>query len=195
LTKQAADYLIYEGEQYELLGDSTRQLPMVKQYGMQPRDWSTGCYKGYIAEYAIVEQQLMLTSLMINAAADHYPKIGGIRPEIDKLGIPIYSPIFEPMRITGVITIGKNTPENWFFADIRSVHDYVDVVKIVLKAGIVQSVEDISQLGTEIRKGMQKIIKERQNQPGFPFVESEPKLWDELYQASWELKYSMSDES
>jgi hypothetical protein len=196
LTKQAADYLIYKGEQYELLGDSTRQLPMVKQFGMQPRGWSTGCYNGYIAEYAIVEQHLILISLMINDAADHYPEIGSIRPVTKgHYGVPVYEPLSEPMPISGAITVGKGKPENWYSADIRSVHDYVDALKITLRNGIIQSVEDISEPATAIRRAMQKIIKEREEQPGFPLVEANFRLeeWEKLFDESWALRYSASE--
>lgn len=195
MTRQAANFIIYDGEKYELLGDSTGQLPMVKQYGMQPRGWSTGNQYGYVAEYAIVDRQLILTSLMIDDAAGHYPEIGGIRPVTKgHYGIPVYEPLSEPMSISGAITVGKGEPENWFHADIRSVHDYVDALKIILKDGIIQSVEDISEPAATIRRAMQQIIKEREQQPGFPFVRSPlPEEWDKLFDKSWVLRYSTSE--
>jgi hypothetical protein len=196
MTRQVANLIIYEGEKYELLGDSTGRLPMVKQYGMQPQSWSTGHQYGYVAEYAIVNQQLILTSLMINDAAGHYPEIGGIRPVVKgHYGVPVYELLSEPMPISGAITVGKGEPEKWFSADIRSVHDYVDALRITLRDGIIQSVEDISEPATAIRRAMQKIIKEREEQPGFPLVEANFRLeeWKKLFDESWALRYSTTE--
>ncbi len=196
MTRQAADTIIYAGESYELLGDSSRQLPMVKQYGMQPQSWSTANWKGYVAEYAIVDQQLILTSLMINDAADFYPEIGGIRPVTRGFyGAPVYEPLFELMSITGAITMGKGVPENWHSFDIRSVHDYVIALKITLNDGIVQSVEDVSEPAAAIRVKLQQFIKEREAQPGFPFAKLPPlpEDWNKLFDESWALRYSTKD--
>ena len=197
MTRQAADLIIYEGESYELLGDSSGQLPMVKQYGMQPRNWSTANHKGYVAEYAIIDHQLMLTSLMIQDAADYYPEIGGVQPITpEPFRVPVYSPLLEPMLITGAITMGKGEPENWHSFDIRSVHDYVIALKITLKDGIVQSVKDISEPAASIRVKLQQIIKERDAQPGFPFAKPPPlpEEWNKLFDESWALRYSTNED-
>jgi hypothetical protein len=196
MTRQAANTIVYEGESYELLGDSSGQLPMVKRYGMQPQSWSTANHAGYIAEYAIVDQKLLLTSLMINDAADYYPEIGGIQP-IDKYpyGAPVYEPLSELMTITGAITVGKGKPENWLSADIRSVHDYVVALKVTLEDGVVQSVEDISEPAAAIRKRMQQIYEARTWQPGIQYVEteSEREELNRLFDESWALRYSTKD--
>jgi hypothetical protein len=193
MTRQEADFVIYEGEKYELLGDSSRQLPMVKQYGMQPQSWSTANWKGYVAEYVIVDQKLLLTSLMINDAANYYPEIGGIQPVIKgHYGAPVYEPLSELMSIKGAITIGRGEPENWHSFDIRSVHDYVIALKITLIDGFVQSIEDISEPGAAIRVKLQQIIKEREAYLEFP-ASKHPSLseeWDKLFDESWALRYS-----
>jgi hypothetical protein len=193
MTRQAANKLLYEGESYELLGDSSGQLPMVKQYGMEPLSWSTGNYRGFVAQYFIVDQRLMLLSLMINDAAGYYPEIGGIRPVIEgHYGVPLYEPLSELMSITGAITIGKDEPENWLSGDIRSVHDYVIALKITLKDGMVQSVDDISGRASAIRRRMQQIFETRRRQPGLPYVETdlETEELNRLFDESWALRYS-----
>jgi hypothetical protein len=43
MTSQAGDYVEYEGEQYELLGDSSKELPMLAQFGIKSAGFSTSC--------------------------------------------------------------------------------------------------------------------------------------------------------
>jgi hypothetical protein len=194
MTRQAADWVFYKGEQYELLGISSGQLPMLKQFGLEPVGFSTACYRGYIAEYEISDDRLLLTRLAIEDANNHYPEIGGVKPKLERGELPAYVGISEPMVIDGAMVIGKDSPDHWQEFDIRGPHDYTVVLKLALKRGIVQSVTDISQQAAAIRSEMFKIYAEARDQARFELENKDrSERMKLLFDRSWALKYSLDD--
>jgi len=157
MTYQAADQLVYEGDEYELLYDSSGKLPMIAQLGMEPVPMSTACWKGYIADYLIRYDVLYLTSLIISDKNGHYPDIGNVKAINHR-----YSGLLELIAIDGHIVIGKDDPPNWGMNDIRMAHDYQTSMKLKLFHGIVQSVEDISAQVAAIRAELYEIFIVRQ---------------------------------
>jgi hypothetical protein len=142
-----------------------------------------------------MDNRLWLTDLTIGDDNNHYPEIGGVRPVFGNYNGPTYSNLREMMLITGAITIGKDHPENWPRPDIRSVHDYLIVIKVTLQGGVVRAIEDISRSAAEIRNQIRQVYEERHQQPGFPHVESrlESEVLDKLFDKSWALRYSMDE--
>jgi hypothetical protein len=194
MTRQAADLVFYKGEEYEFLGDSSGQLPMLKQFGLTVGVVSTDCYRGYIAEYAVDDDHFYLTRLSVQDANDNYPEIGGVKPAIKRGELPVYEGLSEPITIDGAIVIGKDFPDDWQGFDIRAPHDYIVVLKLTVKRGIVQSVTDISQQAAAIRSELFKIFAETRDQARFEFENKDRseriKL---LFDRSWALKYSVDD--
>jgi hypothetical protein len=162
VTVQAADYLIYKNEKYELLGDWSRQLPMLGKYGIEPVMMSTGCWRGYIAHYTVIDQQLFLTELAVNDTNDHFPEIGSVKPERD-VSTGIYKNLREPMPITGRLVIGKKFASSTC-PSFRYVHDYAIVLKLGFQAGMLQSIEDISAQAEVLRIEIELIKAERLKQ-------------------------------
>lgn len=194
MTMQAADWIIYNGDEYELLGDSTRELPMLKRYDFEPGWWSTGCYRGYIARYEIIDNSLYLTSLIIEDRNKHYPEIGGVKPEIGREDVPEYSGIHEPMLINGSILIGKDEAYSPLF-DFRAPHNYSIVLRLKLRDGVIYSVIDLSEEIDILRSELNELAEKRLKQLDLPFPE--PIEWRErfkqLLDRSWALKYSKDD--
>lgn len=192
MTKQFPDTILYSGEEYELLGDSSRSLPMLNQFGIEPTMMSTGCYRGYVAEYTISGENLYLSSLTVQDAKNNYPVISGVRPTVDRFGQPIYVGLHELMSITGSITIGKGKPENWPYPDIRSVHDFNHVLKLTLRDGTLQSVTDISEVSAAIRSELREIYPSPEDSGGLRqfkrnHLSDRTKM---LMDQSWSLRYS-----
>jgi hypothetical protein len=199
LTKQAADRLLYKGEEYELLGDTSRQLPLLQTYGVEPGAYGTGCYKGYVANYALVENGLFLIRLMIADVNNHYPEIGGVEPKFDQFFPATYDDLKVAMHVDSLITIGTDKPDNWLHADIRYPHDYACVLRLELRGGIAQQVEDISAQAASIRREMQVIFADAdQNRNGYvPVTHSEAnsERLRQLFETSRALMYDISNSS
>ena len=162
MTVQVEDWLVYNGEKYELLGDSSRQLPMIQQYGMNPIEMHTACHRGYFAEYAIVDAHLYLTHLVIRETTNHYPEIGGVKPTPYHSESREYANLSVPMLINGALVIGKDVPTGCFWRDMhRHPYDYLCVLRLTLHEGIAVSATDISQEAAVIRQEVSAILQER----------------------------------
>jgi len=194
MTMQAADRVLYNGDEYELLGDSKGELPMLKRYGFEPICWTTGCYKGYIAKYEIFDNSLYLTHLTIQDRNKHYPEIGGIKPEIGSEGVPEYSGIREPMPITGSVVIGKDEADS-LLLDFRAPHNYSVVLRLKMRDGVIDSVVDLSEESAALRSEINELKEKRLKQLDLP--SPEPMEWRERYEQlldrSWVLKYGKDE--
>ena len=191
MTMQATDWVLYNGDEYELLGDSTRELPMLKRYGFEPSAWMTACWRGYIAKYEIVDNSLYLTHLIIQDRNKLYPEISGVEPEVGSEIIPEYSGIRESIPITGSIVIGRDEAYTVLF-DFRAVHNYSVVFKLQLRDGMIYSIVDLSEESAVLRSEINELKDERFKQLDLHIPES--KEWRErlkqLLDRFWALKYS-----
>lgn len=171
MTKQMADYVFYDGNRYELLGDTSRQLPPLEKYVFNPVPMGTACYRGYVANYEIIDTCLCLTYLVLQDANEHYPPIGGVAAVE---GGGRYEGLSERMSVDSVITIGKDKPENWALPDIRLPNDYCHVLQLTLQQGCVQTVIDISEQAAAIRDELRGIFAKRLHSPNWnPFGSDE----------------------
>lgn len=67
-TWQAGDILIYEGKEYQLLDTPLEAYPEIasmreKFFGDKDGGYSTGCWRGYIAEWVVEEGTVFLTNI------------------------------------------------------------------------------------------------------------------------------------
>ena len=67
-TGQNGDILIWNNKKYSVLSNPLEDYPQFdsirpKLFGDKPLDWNTACYRGYIAEWEIVDNQLYLTNI------------------------------------------------------------------------------------------------------------------------------------
>src|SRR5262249_37407997 len=141
MTEQVADFLVFEGNKYEVLGDSSGQLPLLKKYNLTPSSFSTGCWRGYIAHYAIMDNSLFLKYLYVFDVSQNYPAIAHIAPRIDVGNCAEYEHLHEKMNVTTSLVIGRDAV-SW--NDFRYPTDYKTVLRLNFVKGDLQSVEDIS---------------------------------------------------
>jgi hypothetical protein len=160
VTTQQEDFVTYKREDYELLGDYSKQLPMLQQYGIKPIEMGLDCLKGYIAHYTVKDEVLYRTFLHVNARSNHYPTIAGVTPKPAKNGIGVvYTPLQELIPLSGKIVIGKDVVCRWY-PDFRRPDDYRTVLRLTFDAGNLQMVEDVSVKASLIRAGLSKIWDE-----------------------------------
>jgi hypothetical protein len=169
MTKRTTDWVTYNDEQYVLLGDTTRQLPMLDRYGFKPVPIVDGDSKGYIAKYAVVDESFHLVWLLIYDADLQYPEIGGVKPKVPYI-VALYENLSVPMKIDGSVVIGKDGVDYGKGLSVEAYmpDDFQRVLKLVLRNGEIQSVEDISQQAAAIRDEYAQIEEERRNLPNFP---------------------------
>ena len=85
MTAQFHDSVWYQSRRYALVNVNGKGLPTPKDFGMQPVMMSTGCYRGYVSEYSVIEQKLILTNMTVRAKDGNYRAINGVKPKVDDL--------------------------------------------------------------------------------------------------------------
>jgi hypothetical protein len=77
MTRQIVDLVVYEDQKREPLGISGTGLPHPKDFGLNPIPMGTACWRGFYCEYAIRQNHLRLTHLVVRNDGE-YPPITGV---------------------------------------------------------------------------------------------------------------------
>ena len=90
MTTQIGDIYKYNKVQYTCLSVSNRGLFDPREYGLQPSEMITACWRGFWCEYEIANNELILQTLHVHDENDSYPEINGVRitPKESIPGIP-----------------------------------------------------------------------------------------------------------
>ena len=138
MTIQANDTVFRKKIAFELVGGSGSGLFNVKSLGFTPRGRCTACWRGYLAEYSILENRLFLTALQVwfpsdykdlNKAAiesatdeddesfDEEPPdpnaslnipLFGVMPKRGSMGGCFYEGFRKPIQFTGKLVLGED---------------------------------------------------------------------------------------
>lgn len=80
MTAQFTDTFIFRGDQYSLIGISGGALALPEQFGMEPEQFSSACYRGFYATYELTEEALYFRELTLREKNGNYLPIAGILP-------------------------------------------------------------------------------------------------------------------
>jgi len=159
MTTQSADIVVYEGEEYELLGSNFSQQ-LLDTFGMKPIMISTACYRGYVIRYAIEHDFVYLTYLYVHDENKSYPLVGGMMPKLDNGACGLYEHLHERLLITGFMVIGNNLVS--LYPAVRRPHDYRTIFRLEFDEGKQCLAEDLSVKAALIRQQLNEIDKERE---------------------------------
>ena len=141
MTAQSLDKIKYEGVEYALIGTSDGKLIRPEQFGMEGSMISTANYNGYIAEYAITNMKLLLSSFYINERNGHFLPIFGVK-SVDGN----YKDINHIILFSGTIRIAKDfIRELYVHMGNQKATAFETVLDIEVKEGIVVEIEDRSE--------------------------------------------------
>jgi hypothetical protein len=140
--------VLYEGHEYELLKDSTWQLPMANLLGIKS-NVELASINIYNPSYRIDGGLLVLESLAVlyifekDEELESLPTISGVRP-LGRLPFIVYQDINFKLPYTGTIVIGRNHKDKPFMPVFRNEHDYLTVFQLSFNEGVLQEAKDIS---------------------------------------------------
>lgn len=156
MTMQISDVFILDGEKYDLI--NTDLNINLNEYGLYPIFVDTACWRGYVSEYAIENNYLVIKNLCINCnnycakekIIGKYPDLFGVKaieiPESERYnishGLPYeYCNINHVIPYTGTIILGKE-----YRGDFSSEHclqdgPYRDNVEITVNKGKVINIK------------------------------------------------------
>lgn len=156
MTMQITDLFIFDGEKYNLI-NTDLDIDLYK-YGLYPMTAHTACWRGYVSEYAIENNYLIIKNLYINCnnywgkekIIGKYPDLFGVKaieiPESEcyniSYGLPYgYCNINHVISYTGTIILGKDYRGGFSSEDCLEDGPYRYNVEITVNKGQVTNIK------------------------------------------------------
>jgi len=138
MTAQIEDSLMFNGDRYAL--KSNLKLIHPERWGIEPRMMHTGCRRGWYAQVAIIDKQLMLMSMTVRAQNPEFSTINNIAPTVSEHGRASYENLRLPLQFTGNLLAAKDFDSRHYrHMGFHPIGAYGTVLRLELEAGIVQS--------------------------------------------------------
>jgi hypothetical protein len=154
LTAQIPDSIIYEGEEFSLVGVKGKGLYIPEDFGIEPHFRSTACWRGYVMRYSFNNGQLILDRILINT--NNPLKINEIEPQnLKEIGSfdYCYENINFKTDFTGTLLLVKDfIQEMYVHMGFQRPMAYKTVIEIRIENGTIISTRDLSKNMEEYRK-------------------------------------------
>jgi hypothetical protein len=153
MTGQIPDTVIYQSQEYDLVGVNGSGLISPEQFGMQPHALHTAAWRGYINTYSILEDSLFLTEMVVGSS--EYPVINGVAASDST-----YSNLRIEIPFTGGLLAGKDAIGGMYVhMGFQKPHTFETLLEFRFEDGKLISAADLSAKMAAIR---QHIREERQ---------------------------------
>jgi hypothetical protein len=106
MTAQISDTVLYQNNEYSLIGRDGGDLVTPEYFGMEAEMISTACYRGFYATYALIDTGIVIRDFTLRAVANNYLPIQGIEPIVED-GKGTYHLLDAPISYTGRIRIAR----------------------------------------------------------------------------------------
>ena len=125
MTAQMKDPFIWNQEKWTFIGaEDVYSLFDPQKYGLTPTMANTACYKGFIVQFAVIDNSLFLEKLLIRCKNNLYPPINGINPVPGDYGMTAYNDIHLPLSYTGKIIVGNEMKPEFHHRAFTGPHSY-----------------------------------------------------------------------
>lgn len=165
MTAQIPDTVVYQHNTYRIVGVKGKGLPTPGEFDMQPVMMSTGCYRGYVTQYALHNDRFVLNALTLRTGDDSYKPINGVRPTIGgtfKAGQ--YTNLNLPTRFSGGILIAKDFIQAMYVhMGFQKPTSFETVVELLIENGRLKRAIDHSEKVAQLRQALSKPLPK----PGF----------------------------
>jgi hypothetical protein len=154
MTGQIPDSVAYRGGSYLICGVHGEGLfePAAHRLAVVPL--STACWRGYVADYAVLDGTLSITQLLLGLSdesgdrlpARRAPRLFGATPVRDRhYGGLRYTDLREPCRFTGGLLLGQDlVPGTYVHMGFQRYWKYAAVHELLLEEGRVVEEHDRS---------------------------------------------------
>lgn len=196
MTAQISNDIKYNGEVYQILYES-EYLFEPEKFGFNDTYWNcTACYAGYMIDYKVENDKLIIERFAINDHTTNPPQFLGVIPakgksynEADSLFESfdyIYNNVNQKLEYTGKIVIARIMATNYVYNGYQPFYNYEDVKELQFENGNVVKVYDLSDLAGRVRKKLQDEeakceAKAKKYEDGY---EEGKYTFDEFFQAS-----------
>ncbi len=158
MTAQIPDALLLNDQRLSLVGVNGGGLFEPSAFGMHPFSRITSCWRGFVSEYKIVQDNFLLHRLQINLDGEA-PLVNGVQSLAPEGGIfnHVYEALDLPVAFTGnLLAAGDFIQELYVHMGFHPAWKYRKVFELVLNEGGVLETRDVSERMEEIRREMVK---------------------------------------
>jgi len=162
MTAQINDTVFHRKIHYSLAGIHGSPLFEPGDHGLSPRMLSTACWRGYYAEYVILENHLFLQNLTMGgstiptetAPETPGPQLFGATPVYDEDSFAwVYRDLREAVKFTGTLLLADQfIRELYVHMGFHPAWKYRDVREVRLEEGRLVGDQDLSAKMEQIRK-------------------------------------------
>ena len=152
MTGQIHDKVLYEGMEYDLVGQNGDRLFEPSAFGMFPKMIHTACWRGYYCSYVIEQFDWLLTRLSIRTLDEKYPPSDGVSPKDDGYGVMRYDGLNLPMQFRGKLLLGAEfIHEKYIHMGFQEAQSYRKVMELTFLAGKLISAQNRSEDFAKLR--------------------------------------------
>ena len=144
MTAQIHDVVVFGGQNYELLGVNGWGFFWPCRHALRVRMMHTACRRGYVCEYAVENDQLLLTALQVGMAEPPTELFGAQRRFIDRAAT--YSPIRLPVAFTGGLLLGGGYTHGPLLYMGRLAQRYAEILELAFDHGRLIEAADREQV-------------------------------------------------
>ena len=150
MTAQIPDRVVYEGTRFDLVEVDGTGLFDPAEHGLQVRMIHTACWRGFICQYEVKRDKLLLTSLQLGID-DPPRKLFGAKVNTSS-GV-IYEPLKVPQSFSGSLTLGADFIRDLYVhMGFAPAWKYERVLRLSFDYGDLTANEDLSEQMAQLRK-------------------------------------------
>ncbi len=155
MTAQIHDSILLEDKKFSIVGINGNELFDPVNFNLHPFSSMTSCWRGYVCEYKITYNKLLLNTLQVNLH-QRGPAINGVEPLFSNTTFNnTYSDLHLPIDFTGeILAADKFIRELYVHMGFHPAWKYETVYEIVISHGSVLNIKDVSEHIARLREQM-----------------------------------------
>lgn len=167
MTAQISDLFKYKGCQFQLVAFSDCEPFDPKAFGYRPVMASTACYRGYVCEYKVDNDSLLLNALRISHQENDLPvsqkkrppDLNGVKASVSEqsfFGRWVFQDLNMPLNYSGGLILGQGFIKALYVhMGFHPAWKYEEVHELVFESGKLVSESDLSRQMLEARERME----------------------------------------
>lgn len=205
MTAQIPDTLLFNDKSFSIVGVNGNELFNPQSIGLHPIPFSTACWRGYVCEYKLHNNTLVLDRLQISLEVDagaqeerklasqRGPVINGVSPSTPDGEIPTARKLYEGLNLsikfTGSILAGDGfIQELYVHMGFHPAWKYQTVFELQFEGGKVLEIHDLSSKMERIRLKMSRLPPEPD------FLKASQQERDAWIEKTFRLNYDLDDD-
>ena len=145
MSEQVKDPFIWNNKKWDFIGaENVYSLFNPERFGLSPDSHNTACHKGFIIQFKVVDDELILDELLVYCKNNIYPPINDVFPVEGDMRMKLYKNINLKLEYSGVIMIGTNMLPEYYGRAFTGAHSYEKVYELSFEEGILLESKDTS---------------------------------------------------